>query len=136
MTEEINVIWVLATGLGFGRHTANSYWVIRKYKRGTGYSARDVEMFFSGYTRSGTTEKFKTFEELVKFLNNEHPTRKNYGFMITPYEILEVLENSPEEKREFWSEEIAYLKKIIGEEEHDKPQVNPLVQKTLLGGEE
>ena len=136
MTEEINVIWVLASELGMYSHKGNSYWVIRKYKRGKGYSARDVERLFSGYTNSGKTEKFESFEELVQFLAGNHPTRKNYGFPATPKDILQALEDSPKEKREFWSEEIAYLKKIIGEKEQDKPQANPLVQKTLFGGEE
>ena len=136
MSEEINVIWVLASELGMYSHKGNSYWVIRKYKRGTGYSARDVERLFSGYTNSGKTEKFESFEELVQFLTGKHPTRKNYGFTVTPKDILQALENSPEEKRSFWKDEIEYLRNLLVEEEHDKPQAKSLVQKTLLGGEE
>ena len=136
MNDEINVLWVLASELGMYSHKGNSYWVIRKYKRGTGYSARDVERLFSGYTRSGTTEKFENFEELVQFLAGEHPTRKNYGFTATPKDLLKVLEKSPEEKREFWKEEIAYLRKLVGKDEKAAPKdPKKLVQKTLTGGE-
>ena len=114
MSDEINVLWVLASQLGMYSHKGNSYWVIRKYKRGTGYSVRDVERLFSGYTNSGKTEKFESFEELVQFLAGEHPTRKNYGFTATPRDLLKVLENSQEVKREFWREEIGYLRKTGG----------------------
>lgn len=114
--SEINVVWVLATRLGAFHHSANSYQVIRKYKRRKGYSVRPVDRFFSGYTRSGETEKFENFEELVQFLDGKHPTRTNYGFRVTPHEILEALEQSDEEKREFWQEEIEYLKKLVEKE--------------------
>ncbi|WP_297489375.1 hypothetical protein [Thermococcus sp.] len=132
MNNKINEVWILASELGMYSHKGNSYWVIRKYKRGTGYSARDVERLFSGYTNSGKTEKFESFEELVKFLADEHPTRKNYGFSVSPESLLEALEKAPEEKRKFWSEEIAYLKKLLEGEERSRPEVKPTLQISLL----
>ncbi|WP_297465349.1 hypothetical protein [Thermococcus sp.] len=132
MSDRINEVWVLASELGMYSHKGNSYWVIRKYKRGTGYSARDVERLFSGYTNSGKTEKFESFEELVKFLADEHPTRRNYGFSVTPKDILQALENSPEEKREFWKEEIEYLRKLLAEEGRTRSEVKPTRQASLM----
>ena len=131
MSDRINEVWVLASELGMYSHKGNSYWVIRKYKRGTGYSARDVERLFSGYTNSGKTEKFESFEKLVKFLAGEHPARKNYGFPVTPKDILHALESSPEEKREFWKDEIEYLRKLLAEEEHSRSEVKPTRQTSL-----
>lgn len=131
MIEEINVIWVLSSGLGFKRHEADSYWVIRKYKRKTGYSAKELTVFFSGFKKSGKTEKFENFEELVKFLNDEHPTRKNYGFTVSPKDILEALENSEPEKREFWKDEIQYLRKLLRKQRERKPETRPTRQVTL-----
>ncbi len=135
MSEEINVIWVLASGLGFKRHEADSYWVIRKYKRKTGYSAKELTVFFSNFKKSGKTEKFESFEELVKFLSDEHPNRKNYGFSVSPESLLEALEKAPEEKREFWSDEIAYLKELVGKEEKGEKRelLEELRQATLEG---
>ncbi|WP_297490318.1 hypothetical protein [Thermococcus sp.] len=135
MSEEINVIWVLASGLGFKRHEADSYWVIRKYKRKTGYSAKELTVFFSNFKKSGKTEKFESFEELVKFLSDEHPNRKNYGFSVSPESLLEALEKAPEEKREFWSYEIAYLKELVGKEEKGEKRelLEELRQATLEG---
>ena len=115
--SEINELWVLASELGFRRHSGNSYWVIRKYKRGTGYSVRKVDRMYSGYTQSGKVKKFKNFQEVVQFLAGEHPSVKNYAFAVFPEGILEALENSPEEKREFWKEEFEYLKKLVRGEE-------------------
>ncbi|WP_297522843.1 hypothetical protein [Thermococcus sp.] len=131
MSEEINVIWVLASGLGFKRHEADSYWVIRKYKRKTGYSAKELTVFFSNFKKSGKTEKFESFEELVLFLSDKHPTRKNYGFTATPKDILETLERSEPEKREFWKEEIEYLRKLLGKQKGIKPETRPTRQVTL-----
>ncbi|KUH34239.1 hypothetical protein APY94_02905 [Thermococcus celericrescens] len=110
---EINVVWVLASQLGGFRHSANAYWVLRKYKRRPGYSARYVEKHFSGYTSSSETEKFESFEELIQFLAGEHPTRKNYSFKVFPGEVLEALESTNRETQVFWQEEIEYLKKLV-----------------------
>ncbi|WP_148882744.1 hypothetical protein [Thermococcus aciditolerans] len=131
--SEINEVWILASHLGMYSHKGNAYWVIRKYKRRPGYSARDVERLFSGYTNSGKTERFETFEEVLQFLADEHPTKRNYGFTIGPGEVLEVLENAEPEKREFWKEEIEYLRKLIGKpaKEWKKPEVKPTRQATL-----
>ena len=134
MSKEINVIWVLASGLGFKRHEANAYWVIRKYKRGTGYSAKELTVFFNSFKKSGKAEKFETFEEVVLFLSDKHPSRKNYGFTATPKDLLETLERSEPEKREFWSDEIAYLKKLLEKEEKgEKRELPELRQATLEG---
>jgi len=133
MSEKINEIWILASELGMYSHKGNSYWVIRKYKRRPGYSVRDVERLFSGYTNSGKTEKFETFEEVLQFLAGEHPTRKNYGFPISPKDILQALEKSEPEKREFWKDEIEYLRKNLGlpPQREWKPQLKPTRQATL-----
>lgn len=109
----VNEVWVLASEFGFRRHSGNSYFVIRKYKRGTGYSVRKVDRFFSGFTQSGRVKKFESFEEVVKFLAREHPTVKNYAFAVYPESILEALENSEPEKREFWRSELEYLKNLV-----------------------
>ncbi|NJE04200.1 hypothetical protein [Thermococcus sp. MV11] len=129
---DINEVWILASELGMYSHKGNAYWVIRKYKRKKGYSVRDVERLFSGYTNSGKTQKFETFEEVVQYLTGEHPTRENYGFLLHAREILEALEQS-KEKREFWKEEIEYLRKLLGKTEERKPAKKPqLVQRTLV----
>ena len=130
---EINEVWILAAELGMYSHKANSYWVIRKYKRRPGYSVRDVERFFSGYTRSGRTEKFETFEELVQYLTGEHPTRKNYGFSVSLRDILIALEKLPEEGKEFWKDEINYLRERLDllPRRFWKPHPKPTRQITL-----
>ncbi|AJC72787.1 hypothetical protein X802_08385 [Thermococcus guaymasensis DSM 11113] len=132
--EKINEVWILASELGMYSHKGNSYWVIRKYKRKKGYSARDVERLFSGYTNSGKTQKFETFEELVQFLTGEHPTRKNYGFPISARDILKALEKLPPEGKEFWREEIEYLRGLLGKPVKEwNPQPKPTRQTTLDG---
>jgi len=128
-----NEVWILAAELGMYSHRANAYWVIRKYKRKQGYSVRDVERHFSGYTKSGRTEKFESFEELVQYLAGEHPTRKNYGFSVSPRNLLKELENLPPEKKEFWKDEIEYLREKLGlpKEEAWRPRPTPTRQVSL-----
>ena len=111
--REVNVLWVWAGELGRYSNVGSEFQVIRKYKRKKGYSVRPVYKNYSGYTRSGKTERFETFEEVLQYLDRNHPARRNYGPVVTPEDVLRALENAGEEVREFWKEEYEYLKNSV-----------------------
>jgi len=104
-----NEVWIFMGSYGVTHREGNTYWVIRKYKRGNGYSARYIARDFSGYTVSDPVRKFKTFEELVNFLTREaNPRAKT---------------TNPE----FWKEELEWLRGRLAV----RREVRPLRQITL-----
>ena len=106
--SEINELWILVDKNG--HNTGRSYLVVRKYKRRTGYSVRQVDMSFTGYKHSSRVEKFPTWTEVLQYLQDKHPRVTNYGITASLKEVIEAFNRLSPEAREFWSEEIKATK--------------------------
>ena len=113
-----NEVWIFMGSYGVTHREGNAYWVIRKYKRGNGYSARYVTRDFSGYTLSDPVRKFKTFEELVNFLTREANPRANENMI-----RYAIKTTNPE----FWREELEWLRSRLAV----KREVKPMRQITI-----
>jgi len=113
-----NEVWIFMGSYGVTHREGNTYWVIRKYKRGNGYSARYIARDFSGYTVSDPVRKFKTFEELVNFLTREANPRANENM------IRHAIKTT---NPEFWKEELEWLRGRLAV----RREVRPLRQITL-----
>jgi len=63
-----NEVWIKVTELGFRRHSANVYLIIKRYKRKKGYGLYEKTKNYNGYWSGRKIGEFKTLEELLAYL--------------------------------------------------------------------
>jgi len=63
-----NEVWIKIGELGFRRHSANVYLVVKKYKRKNGYGLYEKTKHYSGYWNSRKLGEFNTLDEVLTYL--------------------------------------------------------------------
>ena len=95
------ILRIVKRDVGFaGQHWGNSYYTIRKLKRG-GYSVNVRYKYFRGFGGNEGTRRFSTWREVLEFLEEEG---------IAPRDLLGVFSRLPAEEREAWWEEVEETK--------------------------
>jgi len=67
MSDEV---WIKVLELGFRRHSANTYVVIKRYKRKTGYGVYEKTRSYNGYWNGRKLGEFEDFKDVACFLEN------------------------------------------------------------------
>ena len=101
-------LWIKAAELGFRRHSSNYYYLIRKYTRRAGYSVTPKQRYFNGSWSSGRAEKFKTWEEVLDYLEN------GALYRVSREEVLAQLLAEDKYTRMAFSSEIRHLQRQLG----------------------
>ena len=114
------ILRIVKRDVGFvGQHWGNSYYTIRKLKRG-GYSVNVRYRYFKGFGGNEGTKRFSTWREVLEFLEGEG---------IALRDLLGVFSRLPAEEREVWKEEIELTKTF-----HVPRRKLPELHQTTLAG--
>lgn len=65
-----NEVWIKVIELGFRRHSADVFVVIKRYKRKAGYGIFEKVRGFNGFWKSRKLGEAETINETVRFLTN------------------------------------------------------------------